>query len=131
MVHPGYFVSALVSSAVIKLSADSVQQNSVLQHIDLVAEHFRIVTSNLMNQYQEASQIVATSFTLKNPKAVHKAIDALIEGHNKSNNGTLQKFFDQRDLELEKIKMEELKLSGMHQEQNKDEWVNIEREDNE
>lgn len=102
----------------------------MLQHVEHVAESFTVVTSNLMNQYHEASEIVATSFTQKNARAVHAAISALIEGHNKSNEGTLQKIFDKRDLELATIKMEEMRLSqekekeGSGQEP-ESEWVNI------
>lgn len=130
MIHPGYFVSAILSSAVVKLGAEQVYNSSVLQHVEHVAESFTVVTSNLMNQYHEASEIVATSFTQKNARAVHAAISALIEGHNKGNEGTLQKIFDKRDLELAAIKMEEMRLSqekekeGSGQEP-ESEWVNI------
>lgn len=89
MIHPGYFVSAIVSSAVVKIGAEQVYHSSVLQHVEYVAEGFTVVSSNLMNQYHKASEIVATSFTQKNPRVVHEAINALIEGHNKSNEGTL------------------------------------------
>lgn len=111
LIHPGYFMSAIVSSAVVKMSAEQVYGSSVLQHVEHVAEQFTTVTSNLLNQYHQASEIVATSFTQKNPRVVHDAINALIQGHNKSNKGTLQKIFDERDQELAKLTMEELKLS--------------------
>jgi hypothetical protein len=51
-------------------------------------------------------------FKDQNLHRVQDAINALIEGQNKSNQGTLQKFFDKRDLELEKIKVNELLISG-------------------
>lgn len=49
LVHPGYFMSAIVSSAVVKMGADQMYGNSVLQHVEHVADQFTLVTSNLMN----------------------------------------------------------------------------------
>lgn len=62
-INPGYFVSAIVSSALVKMSAESLYNSSVLQHVEYVAQHFIVVSSNLMNQYHQASEIVSTSFT--------------------------------------------------------------------
>jgi len=45
--HPGYFMSAILASALVKMQAESLQHNVVLQHIELMSEHFRLVTSNL------------------------------------------------------------------------------------
>lgn len=49
LIHPGYFMSAIVSSAVVKMGAEQVYSNSVLEHVEHVAELFTVVTSNLMN----------------------------------------------------------------------------------
>jgi len=48
--------------------------------------------------------VVADSFVEKDPHKVHDAIQSLIEGQNKQNPATLQRFFDQRDLELGSLK---------------------------
>ena len=125
-INPGYFVSAIVSSALVKMSAETIYNSSVLQHVEYVAQHFTVVSSNLMNQYQEASEIVATSFSQKNAHAVHKAINALIEGQNKTNEGTLQRIFDKRDIDATKLKMEEMVLKDEQAtSQTSDDWINI------
>lgn len=54
-VHPGYFMTAILTSVLVKMQAETLQQNTVLSEIDLVTEHFRVVTSNLMNQYLAGS----------------------------------------------------------------------------
>ena len=131
-IHPGYFVSALVSSMLVKYQAENMQKTSFLQHIDLMTEHFALVTSNLLNQYHTASETTACSFVERDPQKVHDAIAALIEGQNKSNAGTLQKFFDQRDLQPTKLKMNELKISGTAAEgdddPNDESWVDVTRD---
>ena len=48
-IHPGYFMTAILTSVLVKRQAETLQQNTVLCEIDLVTEHFRVVTSNLMN----------------------------------------------------------------------------------
>jgi hypothetical protein len=49
LIHPGYFMSAIISSAVVKMGAEQVYSSSVLEHVEHVAELFTVVTSNLMN----------------------------------------------------------------------------------
>lgn len=121
-VHPGYFMSAILTSVLVKMKADTLQQNNVLNEIDLVTEHFRLVTSNLMNQYKAGSKAVHDFFVDQNIQRVQQTINDLIDGQNKSNQGTLQKFFDERDLELEKIKVNDLRNSEMTES-----WVEIEK----
>lgn len=75
---------------------------------------------------------MATSFTQKNPRVVHDAINALIEGHNKGNEGTLHHMFDERDQEAAKLRMEDLKLSLMDQNNGEivrveSDWINIKK----
>ena len=62
-----------------------------------------------MNEYLRASEVVANSFVDKDPSKVHDAIQALIEGQNKQNPGTLQRFFDHRDFETPKLHTEPTK----------------------
>jgi len=109
--HPGYFMSAILASALVKMQAESLQHNVVLQHIELMSEHFRLVTSNLSIQYELASLAVTEYFTLRDSKKVEQALNDLIEGHDKSNEGTLQKYFDERDVEADKVTLNELRLS--------------------
>jgi len=109
--HPGYFMSAILASALVKMQAESLQHNVVLQHIELMSEHFRLVTSNLSIQYESASLAVTEYFTLRDSKKVEQALNDLIEGHDKSNEGTLQKYFDERDVEADKVTLNELRLS--------------------
>lgn len=40
LVNPGFFVSALLSTTVIKIGAEHIQSSNVLEHVDQVAEHF-------------------------------------------------------------------------------------------
>jgi len=80
MIHPGYFVTAIISSVAVQYGAGSLQKASVLSHIDVITDHFSTVTSNLKNQYFQASELVSNSFLVKNPMLVHEAISALIEG---------------------------------------------------
>ena len=76
-----------------------------------MSEHFRLVTSNLSIQYESASLAVTEYFTLRDSKKVEQALNDLIEGHDKSNEGTLQKYFDERDVEADKVTLNELRLS--------------------
>ena len=115
-------MTAILSSVLIKIQAENLQKATVLNEIDLVTEHFRLVTSNLMNQYLAASKAVVDFFEDQNVQKVQEAVNNLIEGQNKSNHGTLQKFFDERDLEMEKIKVNELRLSEME-----DSWIEIDK----
>lgn len=48
-VHPGYFVSAILSSALLKIGAENLREQSVLNHLDLAAKDFSVVASNLRN----------------------------------------------------------------------------------
>ena len=64
-------------------------QQSVFAQLDVMTTHFAVVTSNLMNDYIQASEIVANSFLEKDSYKVHDAIQLLIEGQNKQNEGTL------------------------------------------
>ena len=65
LVHPGYFVSAILSSALVRMGADSIHKQGVLSHVDVAYKHFATVTSNLQNQYLKASETVAMSFLEK------------------------------------------------------------------
>ena len=108
-----------------------MQKSSILQHIDLMTEHFSLVTSNLMNQYHVASETTACSFLERDPQKVHDAINDLIEGQNKSNAGTLQKFFDERDAGPTGLKMNELKISGIEEggdQKEEEAWVDVTRD---
>ena len=73
-VHPGYFVSALLCAVAIKKSAQQVQQQSVELQLQVLTDHFAVVTSNLINDYHLCSEVVANSFKTKNVQEVHKAI---------------------------------------------------------
>lgn len=55
-------MSAILTSAFIKMQGEKFVQSQVLAEIDVVTEHFRLVTSNLMNQYNVASQAVVDFF---------------------------------------------------------------------
>lgn len=105
VIHPGYFVSALVSSAVVKMAAESLQKQGAVTNIDAIADHFATVTSNLHHQYQLASETVAMSFLDKDQLKIHTAIQDLLQASNKQNQGTMKKFFDSRDSEIEDLKM--------------------------
>ena len=97
-----------------------MQKQSILQNLDLITDHFSTVTSNLMNQYYHASETVASSFEERDSMKIHDAIQSLIDGQNKSNHGTMQKFFDQRDMEITKIHTQEVRLD-----QSETEWVDV------
>lgn len=99
-VHPGVFATALISGSIMKIGAEQLLQQSIFAQLDVMTNHFALVTSNLMNDYIQASEVVANSFLEKDSLKVHNAIATLIDGHNKQNEGTLQKFFDQRDFEF-------------------------------
>ena len=83
LIHPGYFISAIVSSALLKMGAELLTSASLLDHVEHVAKMFEGVTVSLRAQYMEASEVVACSFTQKNPKKVHDTIKGLIEGHGR------------------------------------------------
>ena len=54
-VHPGYFISAVLASAVMKIGAENLREQSVIQHLELAAKDFSVVASNLRNQYLQTS----------------------------------------------------------------------------
>lgn len=98
----------------------------------MITDHFSLVTSNLMNQYLKASEIVSTSFIERNPMQVHDAINSLIEGQNKMSEGTQQKFFDHRDIYIDKLRMQDLEdlqspvqNDGGSGDKKADGWVNV------
>lgn len=72
-----------------------------------------------MNDYIQCSEIVANSFLEKDTVKVQECIQNLIEGHNKQNQGTLQKFFDQRDQEIPLLKTNSVDQS----------WVEIKKDE--
>ena len=80
VVHPAFFMTAILSSVAVSYGADSLQKASLESHIEVITEHFAKVTSNLMNQYFKTSEIVSDSFLEKNPLKVHSAISGLIDG---------------------------------------------------
>lgn len=49
LVHPGYFMSAIISSAVVKMGAEQMYSSTLLEHVEFVAELFTVKTNNLMN----------------------------------------------------------------------------------
>lgn len=55
MVSPAYFMSAIIGSVIVKVSAESLYGQSMLNHVEYVAKQFTVVSSNLMNQYHKAS----------------------------------------------------------------------------
>jgi hypothetical protein len=79
-VHPGYFVSALVSSAIIKVGAEKMQEQTVMQQLEIMTTHFAIVTSNLMNEYVYCSDVVVNSFKQKDTSKVQEAVQKLLTG---------------------------------------------------
>lgn len=83
LIHPGYFVSALVSSVVVKMGAQSLQKQGMVTNIDAVADHFATVTSNLHHQYQLASETIAMSFLDKDQLKIHAAIQDLLQASSK------------------------------------------------
>lgn len=117
--HPGYFVSALMSSIFIRYQSSEMHRAGLLSEIEQITDHFTLITSNLHNQYMACSQCVAVSFMEKDTQKVRSAIHALVEGHNKSNQGTMQKYFDKRDFKLDNLSTYD--EAG--------EWVNIEKEE--
>ena len=50
-IHPGYFVSALISSAIVRMGAEQIQSSGINSGIDAIAKHFMKVTSNLKSLY--------------------------------------------------------------------------------
>ena len=109
---PHIFVTALVASTILTHKADELKEAYIYRHLTVITSHFSRVTSNLMNEYQVCSKTVANSFKDKDTPKVQDAIQALITGHNKQNTGTMQRFFDLRDLDNEKLKTEEINLSS-------------------
>ena len=73
-------MSALLSSGFIKLGADKLHETSVVQHLDVLTDHFALVTSNLMNEYTQCSEVVTKSFVDKDTSKVHDAVQKLING---------------------------------------------------
>lgn len=70
-IHPGYFITALIGSAGLKVGSDQLRIHAIMQHLDILTDHFAMVTSNLMNDYTVCSEIVSNSFTDKNHEKVH------------------------------------------------------------
>ena len=62
MVHPGIFCSALLSSILIKISAEKLKDQSFDLLIEAAADDFALVASNLHNEYLAASRAVANCF---------------------------------------------------------------------
>ena len=100
VIHPGYFISALICSALVKVGATQLQEQSILSQLEVMSTHFSIVTSNLMNDYSSASEQVASSFLHKDSLKLHGSIQGLLDAQNKHNEGTMRKFFDERDLDV-------------------------------
>lgn len=79
----------------------------MLSEIDKITDYFTIVTSNLTAQYLYATEAVNESFVIKDCPKVYDSIKQLIDGHGKNNKGSLIKFFDERDKELQNYRLEE------------------------
>lgn len=96
----------------------------MLSELDKMTEYFSVVTSNLRSKYLHTSQLVSQSFLKSNDNSVDettqnilKAVNDLIEGEGKDNQGSLQRYFDSRDKELEKLSTEEI--------EDMKEWISV------
>ena len=108
---PGVFMMVILSSLLLHAGASRARKIIMQNMLSDLSEHIRAITSNLMNQYHQASEIVANAFIDKDPKKVHDVIFDLIKGTDRSKGGTLEHFFDSRDKELQHLSCEEIKLA--------------------
>ena len=105
--HPAIFIGSMISAIILRAGSDKMQESQILNEIEELSEKFSIITSNLRNQYVFASKAVSESFLTGNTEEIVVTIQALIEGYGKDAQGSLQRFFDERDEDLNRLKVVE------------------------
>ena len=107
-IHPGYFVSALVSSAVVRMGAEQIQSQGVHTSITALTNHFEKVTQNLKCSYNQASETIAMSFIEKDQQKIHDSIDRLVKASDQKNHQGAMHIFDNKGEKFENLETEEL-----------------------
>jgi len=93
-------VGAAITGTIAEVASYKLSEYQIFHELELMADYFAKVTSNLNAFYKYASQTVSSSFEEKNPKKVIQAVCDLVEANGKDQEGSFQMMFDQRDREL-------------------------------
>jgi len=57
-----------------KYGSKTISKQTMLTHIDYIADHMEKVTTNLLKEYLTTSELVSNSFVEKNPKKLQEAV---------------------------------------------------------
>ncbi|CDW74731.1 UNKNOWN [Stylonychia lemnae] len=122
--HPTVFVGSIVSALVMKAGSDKLEETYIISELEKITDYFAIITSNLRAQYLHTSKLVTQSFTKSHEKLIQnttqellKAVNDLIKGEGKDNKGSLLRYFDERDMDYDKLSQQD--VAGLQ------DWVNI------
>ena len=100
-VHPALLVSTIVSGVMLKMSSEQLETTLLLKEIERISDYFSVITSNLYDNYKFTCEAVDKCFLDKDTDKVCAQIQRLIDAYGKDNEGSWQKFFDERDLTLD------------------------------
>ena len=83
LANPTMIVGVVISGVIAKIASCKLSESQIFHELEMWANYFAKVTSNLNAFYKYASQTVSNSFEEKDPKKVMQAVCDLVEGNGK------------------------------------------------
>ena len=121
--NPAQFATCVLYSVAFKYGANSISKQTMLTHIDFIADHMEKVTNKLYKEYLATSELVSNSFIDKDPVKLQQAVSSLLEGKNKMIETEIQ---PPDEAELEQLQMIDIEPQGEGDDE--EGWVNVSKD---